>query len=399
MTAPPSQGFADRPAGAPVPEQYHDLLNSLDPPPDRPIPLTRFEYAVPDEATLTAQMARLAARLVVENYCAMKSANPSTPAMRDQHAKTHGCVEAELIVRSDLPDEFATPLFRPGARYPAIVRFSNGQGKPQSDKKMDARGMSIKLRDVDAPTILYTLSPDKTRAREHDFALSTFPVFFCKNVVDYSQFMDLVTETKRSATWRDRFRLLPRWSAFIVRNPRVLFLFFRTGIEGMLKSHNPLIITYHSMSPFLFGEDKVVRYVVSPIGRSGAADTWWNYLSPKSDARLQEALVRDLDPARPGHDVAFDVSVRVRHSPTAEDAEDASRWWTSPQDRVVQLGTIAIPKQTFLSPEQIYDGERMTFNPWNCVPQHQPVGSVNRMRLAVYLASQQVRRTLNMVAS
>jgi hypothetical protein len=65
----------------------------------------------------------------------------------------------------------------------------------------------------------------------------------------------------------------------------------------------------------------------------------------------------------------------------------------------VQLGTIAIPKQTFLSPEQIYDGERMTFNPWNCVPQHQPVGSVNRMRLAVYLASQQVRRTLNMVAS
>jgi hypothetical protein len=41
----------------------------------------------------------------------------------------------------------------------------------------------------------------------------------------------------------------------------------------------------------------------------------------------------------------------------------------------------------------------MTFNPWNCLQQHRPLGSANRMRLAVYLASLQVRRKLNMVAS
>jgi hypothetical protein len=40
----------------------------------------------------------------------------------------------------------------------------------------------------------------------------------------------------------------------------------------------------------------------------------------------------------------------------------------------------------------------MVFNPWNCLPEHRPLGSVNRMRLAVYLASRQVRRKLNMVA-
>jgi hypothetical protein len=28
----------------------------------------------------------------------------------------------------------------------------------------------------------------------------------------------------------------------------------------------------------------------------------------------------------------------------------------------------------------------MVFNPWNCLPEHM-LGSVNRMRLAVYLAS------------
>jgi hypothetical protein len=41
----------------------------------------------------------------------------------------------------------------------------------------------------------------------------------------------------------------------------------------------------------------------------------------------------------------------------------------------------------------------MVFNPWNCLPEHRPLGSVNRMCLAVYLASRQVRRELNMVAS
>jgi len=41
----------------------------------------------------------------------------------------------------------------------------------------------------------------------------------------------------------------------------------------------------------------------------------------------------------------------------------------------------------------------MVFNPWNWLPGHKPLGSVNRMRLAVYLASRQARRKLNMVAS
>jgi hypothetical protein len=62
----------------------------------------------------------------------------------------------------------------------------------------------------------------------------------------------------------------------------------------------------------------------------------------------------------------------------------------------VRLGSIAIPKQSFLAQNQLYDCERMVFNPWNCLPEHRPLGSVNRMRLAVYLASRQVRRKLNM---
>jgi hypothetical protein len=62
------------------------------------------------------------------------------------------------------------------------------------------------------------------------------------------------------------------------------------------------------------------------------------------------------------------------------------------QVRIVRLGSIAIPKQGFAAQNQLYDCEHMVFNPWNSLPEHRPLGSVNRMRFAVYLASRQVRR-------
>ena len=86
----------------------------------------------------------------------------------------------------------------------------------------------------------------------------------------------------------------------------------------------------------------------------------------------------------------------VRHAVTSADVEDASRRWTRPQERIVRLESIAIPRQS-LTQNALYDCEHMVFNPWNCLPEHRPLGSVNRMRLAVYLASRQVRRKLNMV--
>ena len=384
---------------AATPAQYKELANSLELP-DRPMPLSKFERAVPGEAILIGRMARIAAHAVISNYCAMKISDCFANAMRDQHAKSHGCVKAEFIVRDDLPAEFTTSLFRPGARYPAIVRFSNGKGRPQSDRKIDARGMAIKLRGVESATLLRTLAPDRAGAGEHDFVLSSFPVFFCRDVVDYSELMNLVSAPH--GTWREWLDLIKRVLEFGVRNPRQSVMFLLTGVVSLATIRNPLIATYHSMSPYLFGDDKVVRYVVRPERRRNNFARSWTFPTwPRSRSFLRDALVSDLDPAmhRLGDDFAFDFSVRVRHAASPNDAEDASRWWIAPRDRTVRLGSIEIPRQNFLTPDQLYECEHMTFNPWNCLEQHRPLGSINRMRLAVYLASLQVRQKLNMVAS
>jgi hypothetical protein len=62
-------------------------------------------------------------------------------------------------------------------------------------------------------------------------------------------------------------------------------------------------------------------------------------------------------------------------------------------------GESKFQSRTSCPPNQEYECEHMTFNPWNCLEQHRPLGSINRMQLAVYLASLQVWQKLNMVAS
>jgi hypothetical protein len=65
-------------------------------------------------------------------------------------------------------------------------------------------------------------------------------------------------------------------------------------------------------------------------------------------------------------------------------------------DTVRHAASIAMPGQS-LTQNALYGCEHMVFNPWNCLPEHRPLGSVDRMRLAVHLASRQLQRNLNMV--
>src|SRR4051812_29033259 len=73
--------------------------------------------------------------------------DPNTrPVRRDQHPKHHGCVRAEFRVDNNLPEPLRHGLFQPGAKYDALIRFSNGKG--DDDRKGDAHGMAVKLLGV-----------------------------------------------------------------------------------------------------------------------------------------------------------------------------------------------------------------------------------------------------------
>src|SRR5919202_5054949 len=84
----------------------------------------------------------------------LKEQQEKGPDLRQVHTKSHGLVWGEFIVESDIPETVKVGVFAKPQTYPIWVRFSNAsgpekRGKLKSDKEPDARGIAIKLMNVE----------------------------------------------------------------------------------------------------------------------------------------------------------------------------------------------------------------------------------------------------------
>jgi hypothetical protein len=344
----------------------------------------RFEHASPREPGQIVEVAGIVARSVVQHLAEARQAEPAAMATRCQHAKHHGCVAARFIVADELPEGLGVGVFKPGARYEATLRFSNANPRKRSDHKGDGRGMAIKLRLNGAA---------EAGVREQDFLLTSHPVFFLDGIDDYLKFMAIAHAPTSKLVEMLRFA----W--FFLFRLRKLLILIRTSQR---KIANPLTASYFSMSVYLLGDDTVVRYRVTPAGGTDAqraAESAPGGVPTGADF-LREAMAAQLSPDEPGGGdrvaAAFDFSVQIRGRPRPADAEHASRAWRRSDDRIVRLARIEVPAQSFTADGRLYECENLVFSPWNVLPEHRPIGSINRVRLAVYLASARLRGRLNM---
>jgi hypothetical protein len=62
-----------------------------------------------------------------------------------------------------------------------------------------------------------------------------------------------------------------------------------------------------------------------------------------------------------------------------------------PNAPLQKVATIRIPRQVLDTPEQNAFDEALSFTPWHSLPEHQPLGSINRARKAVYQATSEQR--------
>jgi len=58
---------------------------------------------------------------------------------------------------------------------------------------------------------------------------------------------------------------------------------------------------------------------------------------------------------------------------------------------MVSLAMLTLPTQVFDTPEQKEVCEKLSFNPWNGLKAHRPLGEMNRARKVVYPLSQAAR--------
>src|SRR5260221_11913203 len=282
---------------------------------------------------------------------------------RDVHAKAHGCVEAGVGVGR------GAPAFRPGVfaeprSYDAWIRFSSGDTHQQPDKVRDARGFAMKLMGVPGEKLLEEEKNEETQ----DFIMIYSRVFFIPTVKEYGLFMRYMGDGSRYGFFvggpsfhGDRWRL------------REMLLALKT-----LKSapRSPLDPQYHSLSAYKLGPELNVKYSAKPCALPGGKGG-----TKSGDNFLREALKSDLAAGSGCFDLLVQPQVAGKNMPV----EDTTIEWREKDAPFVKVARVLIPKQAFDTPEQNAFCEDLSFTPWHALPEHRPLGGMNRLRKAGYL--------------
>jgi hypothetical protein len=321
------------------------------------------------EQNSTAGEAELVDKLIPVLEALIEKSYLTGTTYRDTHAKGHAAVRATFTVESDLPPELKAGLFAKPKTYPAWVRLSNLSPVPKDDAKKDIRSLSIKLMDVEGDR-LWQSEPD---ARTLDLIMMGSQTFLAPTL---QVFYDMEMALFKGGL------SVPR---FFLTHPAVLL----TIVRGQTKAANLLQIPYWSQTAYALG-DKVVQYHMRPHQKATST------IPAKPAANfLRERLKEDLrrQPA------AFDFMVQLQTDPVRMPIENPMVAWDPRRSPYRKVATLRLPVQTFDSPAQVQFCETLSFNPWRTLPEHRPLGGINRARLRVYPAIARFRHQRNGVVT
>ncbi len=286
------------------------------------------------------------------------------PVLRDAHPKAHGLVSAQFIVLDGLPDELRHGVFRTPRTYDALIRFSAGNVEVQEDTVPQAAGMAIKLLGVEGEKLLESEKDAKTQ----DFIMINAPIFFVRSLKDYALLHEEMAKGQLAAFFKDR----PDETGAI------------TVIRGQ-KLFNPVQVRYFSMTPYLLG-DNAIKFSATPLSRSENRPP-----DQKGPDFLREAMKAQVGT----EDVYYEFGVQLQRDRMSMPVEDPLVLWDEAKSPFQRVAIIRIPKQDIDANGRVEIAENLSFTPWHSLPEHRPLGSNNRARLAIYEAISEFRHRMN----
>jgi len=315
---------------------------------------------------------------IIDHFVTRRFEEGRRPALRDAHASESGCARAIFRVDSDLDPALRHGIFQPGQEYQAWIRFSNGNSEVLSGRVPDARGMAIKLVGVPGRKLL------EDESHTQDFILANNPVFF---IDDLQRYRDTLV-VFHSGGYLKQIFALPKLRG------REIPLSIKVNFSLII---NPLFSQYWSMTPYRLGTRSgpkiAVKYFAKP--RLATPPTffakWRKYLS------ADFSLKREMNHTLSGNEMRFDFYIQ-RYVDQRTPIEDSKVEWSEDVSNPEHVATIVIPMQNCISPELDFFCENLSLNPWHSLPEHKPLGLVNRARKAIYFRISELRHRLNQTA-
>jgi hypothetical protein len=279
---------------------------------------------------------------------------------RALHRKQVLGLRAKLEVPSGLPAHAAQGLFaRPGS-YDVQIRLSNGSFQKQRDGKPDIRGFAFRVLGVAGAGALGATT------KTQDFVLINREVFgFSKP----DEFLELVL-----ALFGGPLKALG-------------LMIKKRGVFGGLKRLRE--ISSGVARPFAgFAHDTF--YSAAPISNGPhAVRVRLKPLAPGAATRADDRAAEMLDALARGP-LAYELQLQFFVDEKTTPIEDGAVDWNEARAPYVTVATLTVPQQQ-RDEALLREIEAATFDPWEALAEHRPLGGIMRARKHAYFASQKAR--------
>jgi hypothetical protein len=292
---------------------------------------------------------------------------------RGGNTKTHGIVRATVTIRDDLPEHCRKGIFANPRTYPAYVRYSGpGPNVPADINDVGFMSMAVKIMGVPGEKLM---SEEK----------------FTQDFITTSGGATFVTPNTRENAKLQYWSLVDM-TLYYFLNPKDSHLldFFMQSLWNETQ-YNPLGQRYWSCTPYLLGEGQAMMYSFVPKTKEVETHIPGLPFGTPPFNYLRENMIKTLNEK----DVEFDLMIQLQTDPHLMPIEDSSVRWPEQLSPFIPAATVHIPKQKFDSDAQFEFAKRLKMNPWHCLPEHRPLGNLNRARFRMYYELSKFRQEMN----
>jgi hypothetical protein len=245
--------------------------------------------------------------------------------------------------------------------------------------------MAIKVLDVDGQKVL----PADPQPRTQDFLLVNHPTISSGDVHTYRRDQALLLQTSKAPEGVQLAATAAlRGAADVLRKVGI----DKTGgPAGQAKPHTHLLgEAYYSQGAIRFGK-YVAKIEAIPIS-DNLTELTGQHVSVRNPSAYRD-LTTEFFATRGGvWEIRAQLATNLEETPI----EDASIEWPEEVTPYRTVATLTVdPQDSFSDERRVYADDDLSFNPWHCLLEHQPLGSIMRVRRPVYDDSTAERARLN----